>query len=246
MSDRLKLLKAATRMAFFDTGFDGWDYATSGGTIFLVSLNGKPYGITATHVRQTFEWRQLCVTDEKDGRQIAGLKFVSRATNLTGDAEGTDIGDISIIEFSDDIGTEFFNGGIFSLDQVTTGGSETGDALIAYGLPKEHTTIGDGKINPTYAELGFEDSGAHDHDPFLRRLIGQWHKPVVTALTGMSGCGVFNTTKDVLTGVLLRGGVSDGVATGLFIDIEDVTRILNAIHTGTMTTNYRKIVRKPV
>ncbi len=158
MSDRLNRLKAATRMAFFETDYEGFDYATSGGTVFLVALNGKPYAITATHVRQTFEWRRLCVTDEKHGREIAGLNAVSRATNLVGDAEGTDIGDISIIEFSDGIGADFFKNGIYPLDDDTTGRSETGDALIAYGLPKELSTIEDQTIKPVFAELGFEDA----------------------------------------------------------------------------------------
>lgn len=246
MSDRLNRLKAATRMAFFETDYEGFDYATSGGTVFLVALNGKPYAITATHVRQTFEWRRLCVTDEKHGREIAGLNAVNRATNLVGDAEGTDIGDISIIEFSDGIGADFFKNGIYPLDDDTTGRSETGDALLAYGLPKELGTIEDQTIKPVFAELGFEDDGPHPHDAFLRRCIGQWNKPIVTALTGMSGCGVFNTAKDVLSGVMIRGGINGGIASGLVIDIEDVVRILHALNTGQMATNYRKIVRYPV
>lgn len=246
MSDRLDDLKAATRPAFFETGWDGWEYATSGGTVFLVSLEGKPYAITATHVRQSFEWKQLCLTGEKYGREIAGLKSAYRADELFGDAEGTDIGDITIIEFADGLGAEFFQGQIYDLDQVTTGRSDTGDALIAYGNPKELINIEDGKIKPIFMSLGFVDVGPHPHDLFLRNGIGQWNKPGITSLTGMSGCAIFNTAKNVLCGVMIRGGLKDGEAKAKFIDIDDVVTLLRAIHAGEKATSYRKTVKLPV
>jgi uncharacterized protein (UPF0303 family) len=57
----------AARMVLFDTGLDEWQYATHGGTLFVVMHSGKPYGITCRHVLQDFDWRQLVVTDKRNG-----------------------------------------------------------------------------------------------------------------------------------------------------------------------------------
>lgn len=244
MASLLTVLKAATRMPFFETGFEGWDYATPGGAVLLVEFEGKPYAITASHVRRDFAWKQLCLTDEKHGREIAGLKAVQYAADLIGDAEGTDFGDITVIEFSDDVGTDFFDA-LYPLNASTTGQAETGDALIAYGSPKQMSEIDDETIKPVFAALGFVDTGPHAHDAFLRTAEAQWADPVLTSLAGMSGGGVFNTTKDVLSGVMIRGGINGQNASAKFIDIEDVMQLVGAIHSGKSGMTYRKTVKHP-
>lgn len=242
MTSLLTVLKAAARMPFFETGVVGWDYATYGGTVFLVEIEGKPYAITASHVRRDFAWKELCITDEKHGREIAGLKTVHHASDLVGDAEGTDFGDVTVIEFSDDVTPEFF-AHLYPLNAETTGRAEAGDALIAYGSPKQMSEIDDETIKPVFAALGFVDTGPHAHDPFLRTAEGQWADPVLTSLSGMSGGPIFNTTKDVLSGVMIRGGITGQNAFAKFIDIEDVMRLVGAIHSGKSGMTYRKTVK---
>lgn len=244
MSTLLTVLKSATRMPFFETGVEGWDYATYGGTVFLVEVEGKPYAITASHVRRDFAWKELCITDEKHGREIAGLKTVHHASDLVGDAEGTDFGDIAVIEFSDDVTTDFF-AYLYPLNAETTDRAETGDALIAYGSPKQMSEIDDETIKPVFAALGFVDTGPHAHDGFLRTAAGRWADPVLTSLSGMSGGPVFNTTKDVLSGVMIRGGVNGQNASAKFIDIEDVMQLVGAIHSGKSGMTYLKTVKHP-
>jgi hypothetical protein len=244
MSSLLITLKAATRMPFFETDVEGWDYATHGGTVFLVEVEGKPYAITASHVRRDFAWKKLCLTNEKHGREIAGLKAVNYASDLIGDAEGTDFGDITVIEFSEEVTSDFF-AHLYPLNAATTGKAEAGDALIAYGCPKQLSEIDEGTIKPIFAVLGFEDTGPHAHDAFLRTAESQWAKPILTSLAGMSGGPVFNTTKDVLSGVMIRGGIKGEHASAKFIDVEDVVRLVGAIRSGKTGLTYRKTVKHP-
>ena len=245
MSDLLTVLKAASRMPFFETGYDGWDYATPGGTVFLVEVEGKPYAITASHVSRDFTWKNLCLTDAKHGREIAGLNAVHYASDLIGDAEGTDFGDITVIEFSDDVTTDFF-AQLYPLNATTTGQAETGNALIAYGCPKQMSQIDERTIKPVFAALGFEDTGPHAHDAFLRTAEARWADPVLTSLAGMSGGPIFNNTKDVLSGVMIRDGISSQHASAKFIDIEDVMQLIGAIRSGKSGMTYRKTVKHPV
>src|SRR6202008_2449447 len=73
--------RPATRFVFFDTGLEEWPYATHGGPLFVILYRGKPYGLTCRHVFKTFDWGQLAVTDERHGRAIAGLRYLSEQTD---------------------------------------------------------------------------------------------------------------------------------------------------------------------
>jgi hypothetical protein len=66
----------AARFVFFDTGLEEYRYATHGGTLFVVTYQGKPYGLTASHVFQDFSDGQLVVTDRRHGSEIAGVAAV--------------------------------------------------------------------------------------------------------------------------------------------------------------------------
>ena len=69
--------RTAARFVFFDTGLQEWQYATHGGTLFVVNYRGRPYGITCRHVLKDFDWRQLVVTNARVGKQIAGITSVA-------------------------------------------------------------------------------------------------------------------------------------------------------------------------
>jgi hypothetical protein len=64
-------VRTATRFVFFDTGLPEWQYASHGGTLFVVLYKGKPYGLTCRHVLKDFNWAQLVVTDQRFGRRVA-------------------------------------------------------------------------------------------------------------------------------------------------------------------------------
>jgi hypothetical protein len=145
----------AVRAVFFQTGVEGCEYATHGGTLFVVSYNGKVYGVTCRHVLQDFEWCQLVVTDQRFGTRAAGLKFVCYPSSPCDSAVGTDIEDLAVIEFADGFGPEFFVDKAYVIDAQTVRTSSIGDDLLVAGVLKAATEIERASINPQFCLLGF-------------------------------------------------------------------------------------------
>jgi len=240
---RFERLKEATRFVMFETEVTEWPIGTHGGTAFVVVFEGKPYALTARHVARDFRWNQLCILNNRLGRNIAGLKAVYHAGQTYGAAVETDLGDLQIIEFADHIDAAWFGDAIFNLDEPSMSRAEQGDALVIYGALKEKSTILDGHIAPVFASLGFEDDGPSEFDPTLRICIGQWEGIEFTSVTGMSGGPVFNMTRGGLSGLMLRGGLrSDGLWSAHYLDIPDAVRILRSIHNGQLADRYEKVV----
>jgi hypothetical protein len=245
MSDLFVRLARSTRLALFETDYEEWQYASHGGTVFVVSYENKPYGVTARHIAKDFPWTRLCITNEKTGTQIAGLKALSYASDLRKAARDTDIGDIAVIEFSDDIGVEFFGEDYFPLDTSTVVGSQAGDELTVYGALKEGLSIEDRTIRPTFAKLDFDDDGPRKYDPFLRTCSALWKSVGFSSIVGISGSPVFNNSRQGLAGVMLRGGVDEiGQAKGTYLDFDDVVRILMTINAGASSADYVKVVEQ--
>jgi len=139
-------VRTATRFVFFDTGLPEWQYATHGGTLFIVLYKGKPYGLTCRHVLRDFTWPQLVVTDKRFGKQIAGLKAVAYPSQPRDAAIDTDILDIAVIQFSDDVSGAFFPDAPYILDEKTLVMSKTGDKLLVAGALNGLLLVGSFKI----------------------------------------------------------------------------------------------------
>ena len=243
MGELFDRLVRSTRMVLFETNYDDWKYASHGGTVLVVAVAGKPYGLTARHVAGDFAWDDLCVTNRRaDGDQIAAPKSIFYPSDLKKGAEGTDIGDIAVIEFRDDVELEFFGEDFYPLETGTVPAG-TGDDLIVHGALKEKSTIADRTIKPTFASLGFQDDGPHAHDPFLRTCSAYWANPEFTSISGLSGSPVFNETRNGLTGLMIRGGLKGCNASGLYLDFEDVLQVLQNVHRGVYHADYVKPVR---
>ena len=118
---------------------------------------GKPYGLTCRHVLKDFTWPQLVVTDKRFGRQIAGLQAVAYPSQPRDAAIDTDILDIAVIQFSDDVGGAFFPDAPFILDEKTSVTSKTGDTLLVAGALKTKSSIGEDTIAPIYCVLEMVD-----------------------------------------------------------------------------------------
>lgn len=244
LSSLFDRLVRSTRMVLFETIYEEWKYASHGGTVFVVALAGKPYGITNRHVVGDFAWDDLCVPNRRtDADAFAAPKAICYPSDLKKGAEGTDLGDIAVIEFRDDVELGFFGEDFFPLEASIVP-AHTGDDLIVYGALKEKSTIADRKIMPTFASLGFQDDGPHSHDPFLRNCSAYWASPEFTSISGLSGSPVFNETRNGLTGLMIRGGLSGNNATGLYLDFEDVFRVLQNVHEGVSHDDYFKPIRQ--
>src|ERR1700675_1832162 len=105
----------AVRPVFFQTDYDEFLYATDGGTLFLVRYRDRDYGVTCRHVftGNGFDPNRLFITREKHakkGSMPAPIKGVAYASSPRDAAVGTDLTDMCVIEFADDMPSAFFVG----------------------------------------------------------------------------------------------------------------------------------------
>jgi hypothetical protein len=113
----------AVRPVFFQTEYDDFLYATHGGTLFLVGFRRRVYGLTCRHVFQDFEHGRLFITQEKQakkGSKPAPVKSWCHPSSPTDGAVGTDIVDLCVIEFADDIAPKFFKGSPYLIEKSTS------------------------------------------------------------------------------------------------------------------------------
>jgi hypothetical protein len=235
-------IRDAVRAVLFETGFEGWEYATHGGTMFIVNYEGRVYGVTCAHVLKDFSWNQLVVTDRKTGSKRAGLKTVGYPSSPRGAAVDTDILDVAVIEFADDVGADFFCDTAYIIDEKTARTSSIGDNLRVAGVMKTGTKIDDRTIAPQFCVLEFSDQGALSGDPTLRQAIGKYAAPPFGDIVGISGSPVFNITANALCGMVVRGGMQEDTCTISYIDIFDIQKLIHAIHGEKSETDYRKTV----
>lgn len=236
-------LKDACRWICFFTPVEGFEVATHGGTLFVVLYEGKPYAITVKHNVHDFRWQDLIITKDRTSNVSAFLRAISYPSSGFGHAEGTDLLDIAIVEFTDEVTAEFFHSAAYDLDRMPVCVSRPGDDLTVYGALTAPSGIDGMNVFTQYAELGFKDVGPNSHDVTLRTAHARWINPEVDHLGGLSGSPVYNATQDGLCGMMVRGGMPEkGRAMMSYIDISDIARILHSVHEGQRRGFYRKIV----
>ena len=133
----------SVRPIFFQTDLEDFLYATHGGTAFVVNFSGRVYALTCGHVFKDFDHGRLFVTAEKHAKAGSGrpqIKAVYYPSSPREDAVETDIVDICVIEFADDIGPDFFKGSAYVIDKNTVATSRPGHALLVYGVLKDFDT----------------------------------------------------------------------------------------------------------
>lgn len=243
MSCRLQKMKDATRFVLFETDVPNFEVATHGGSLFVVIHEGRPYGVTAKHNLHDFQWNQLIITDKRFGLKVAGLSAVRYAGNPVDFARDSDVLDVAIIEFSDDIDENFFEGTAYDISLQSIVMSAVGDALVAYGAISELSKLDDSTITPQFAELELCDVGSHTHDPVLRTATAKWKNLSFSSIAGLSGGPVFNINKSGLCGMTVRGTIrEDGTSTIHYVDISDIYRMITAISDGSNCAAYVKSV----
>jgi hypothetical protein len=241
----LNRLKEASRFIMFETPFSGYEVATNCGTLFLVELEGTPYGLTARHNLHDFRWSDLLVTDHRFGTKTASLRAVHCLQAVMGAAVGSDLSDLAIVCFSEAVNPAFFGGSAFDISQPFLALSDTGDDLLAYGNIAEASHLDNNEIHATFAELGFRDVGPNADDVVLRDAEALWDQSHFKNLAGMSGGPVFNLAKGGLSGMMIRGGVTGpSTAKMYYIDIADIIRVLHAVHDNEPMGAYIKIVER--
>jgi hypothetical protein len=239
----------AIRPVFFQTEYEKFLYATDGGTLFLVRYQGRDYGMTCKHVftGNGFDPNRLFVTQEKNaqkGSKPAPIKGIVYPSFLRDGAVGTDLPDLCVIEFADDIPDNFFSGA-YVVDDRTIGTGQAGHALLVAGVLKEKTTIVHPDITPAYCQLEFQDAGNPTADPVLREGRAKFQNPEFASITGISGAPVFDLTSNILCGMVVRGGMIGPSCTIYYIDAYDILRFLDGVSKRAPSAYYTKSVPRP-
>ena len=236
-------INEAVRLVFFNTEFEEFRHATNGGTAFIVRFCGRPYGLTCNHVFGNFSPDFLHITARlqfKEGRKSASIKNLGSASSLKGGSIGSDIDDLCVIEFVDNLAPDFFGGTEYLIDETSVATSKAGHYLLATGISKEKSRLlppPDGNI--ALCRLPLRDAGP-THDPLLRRATAQYESTEFQSIAGMSGSPVFDFTANALCGMVVRGTLHQHKCEILYADIYDIVRLLEAVRNRTRTTFYYK------
>jgi hypothetical protein len=200
-------------------------------------------------VLRGFYWGQLAITGAKfgcKGSQFATLKSLAYPSDPRGEAVDTDILDVAVVEFGDDMGPAFFTDPAYILDENTVGTSKEGDVLFVSGTLKEKSELSGTSITPAFCLLEFVDCGTPSTDPSLRRAHAGFVDPEFSTITGLSGSPVFNASTHRLAGMVVRGALKRRACTIWYVDIFDIMRLLTAVAEGHPRTDYVKTLRRPV
>jgi hypothetical protein len=236
----------AVRPVFFQTELEEFLYATQGGTLFVVSFRGRYYALTCKHVFGDFRHGNLFVVQERNaqkGSKPAPVKTVCFPSSPVDGAVDTDVGDICVIEFDDDVAPDFFKGCEYVIDETTIVTSQPGHHLQVAGVLKEKTIIDPPDISIGYCRLDFQDVGVTS-DPFLRHAVAWFPSPAFSRVTGISGAPVFDLTANALCGMVIRGGMNGKRCEIRYVDILDIVRLLEGVNTRAENVHYIKHVPK--
>lgn len=235
----------AVRPVFFQTDYEDFLYATHGGTLFVVRFRGRVYALTCNHVFKDFLPSRLFVVNEKHaqkGSMPARIEGIRYPSNPRGAAVDTDIGDVCLVEFSDENPTDFFGDTPYIIDEKTVATSNIGNELSVAGVLKEKSSIEDNTITAGYCYLQLKDGGPHGHDPILRKASALFREPSFSTVTGISGAPVFDETAKALCGMVVRGGMNDVSCEIIYVDMFDILQLLDGVSAGADNTYYAKTI----
>ena len=233
-------IKAAVRPVLYQTDWEEWPYC-HGGSLVVVNFDGRCYGLTCRHVIGDEGANHLFVAPSQVpaiGMCPASIERVARINDQV-----SEIQDIAVICFSDQIGPEFFGGTAYVIGPGTVGTSDTAHRLKVYGFLSAKTFVDcEAKsITGGYCNLQFHDVGETSSDPFIRKALATYAGHNFSNLDGISGAPVFDETKGRLCGMVVRAGLNDlGNATLWYIDIFHIVKLVEAVHAGSSKLDYLK------
>jgi hypothetical protein len=131
-------IRAAVRPVLYETGWDEWPYS-HGGSLFVVNLRGRCYGLTCRHIIDDDGAKHLFVAPNHVpviGMHPASIEKVAQING-----QKSELNDIAVICFSDEIGPEFFGGTGYVIGTGTVGKSDTAHLLKVYGFLSAKTFV---------------------------------------------------------------------------------------------------------
>jgi hypothetical protein len=231
-------IEAAVRPVLYQTDCEEWPYS-HGGSLFLVTFDRRCYGVTCSHVLGDEGINYLFVAPRHvlaAGMVPADIKKIAKIK-----AQGSDLQDIAIICFSEDMDPEFFGGTAYVIGPDTVGTSDSAHRLKVHGFLSTKTFVDcEAKsITGGYCDLQFTNLGETSSDPFLRQAIASYADHNISSLDGISGAPVFDETAGRLCGMVARAGLNkNGNATIWYIDICYIVKFIAALHSGLSRTEH--------
>jgi hypothetical protein len=219
----------------------------------LCNFGGKTYALTCSHVFRDFPHGRLFIANEKYAQKgsmpapIAGICYPSSPRD---GAEGSDISDLCLIEFTDDMPPGFFKDTPYIVDEKTITTASFGHELLVAGVLKDKTSIIPPNIAIGYCNLQLRDMGPTS-DPCLRRAFAVFAQVLFgrgefERVTGISGAPVFDRTANALCGMVVRGGMTGPICHLYYLDAFDIFRLLQAVHNRADSSYYIKHITVPV
>jgi hypothetical protein len=233
---------AAVRPVLFYTDIEEFQYATHGGTAFVICYKDRLYAVTCRHVFKDFDEGQLMLFGArfpKKGDKSAKIGTVCYPSSPRASAAGSDVTDFCLIEFDTNVTTDFFDGNAYPLDERTICSSVAGDRLLIFGALKEKTIIDPPNITVGYGRLEASDAGPSS-DPFLRKGAAQYLGQEFSTVTGISGAPVFNLTRNRVCGMIVRGGLTAGRLSVHYAEASDILRFAEAAFERQASVFYTK------
>lgn len=234
-------INVAVRQVLFRNSMDKWPYS-HGGTLFVVSVEGRCYGITCWHVlkgRDIDDLLVMPVPNPTIGTYPLPVQTVGRIKG-----QDSDLQDIAVIAFASEVTPELLGGTAYPLNAETICTSETANKLRVIGYLSEKSKIDyEAKaIIGGFCDLEFTELGATLMDPFLRQAVATYAAPGFNSLDGLSGAPVYDETACRLCGMVARGGLTDnGNATIWYLDICDIFEVATAVHHRQSRITYTKV-----
>lgn len=218
-----------------------------------MEFRGKNYALTCGHVFKEFPHGRLFIPSEKyaqKGDMPAPIHGICYPSSPIDGAEGTDISDVCVIEFTDEMPPGFFKDSAYVVEDATVTTASLGHELLVAGVLKEKTSIVPPDIVIGYCNLQLKDMGPTS-DPFLRRALAVFAQVLFgrgefTTVTGISGSPVFDRTANALCGMVVRGGMTGPVCHLYYLDASDILRLLQAVHDRAAKIYYTKNVAVPI
>jgi hypothetical protein len=221
----------SVRPILFNTGMDEFQYATHGGSAFVVGYEGRPYAITCRHVFKDFDEGQLTIfgaVSPIKGDKPARVKTVCYPTSPKASAVDTDVTDFCVIEFEDTVTTDFFDGSAYPFDKQNICSSAAWDRLVIFGAVKEKTVIDPPNIQVAFCRLEASDNGP-SADPFMRRGSAQYANLGFSSPAGISGAPTFNITRYGLCGMVCRATLHNGRFDFMYADAFDLFHFVEGV-----------------
>jgi hypothetical protein len=233
----------ATRFPIFATDEPGFPIASIGGTIFLTWYKEKLFGVSARHIlgRPMFEPNTLIAHErnrEPRGEKLEVLGASTLGTPSVETDQGADDAlDLVIWEFASKRHKQV-QAYHWDVETICEATHKSVLLVVGYLIDKSEITPLDAitsRADAQVCKFAFRHLRTRGDDQSSMRAIADFSKTEAKQFgnfRGLSGAPVFDTEKDRICGMVLRGGIdqSTGIAQIYFMSALYIDRCLASVY----------------